>query len=68
MKYTDEELTEDEIGKRVEKRLRELLLLARNKAAGAEDTPDSDEEEEEAITPVDGASVTPAAGESEPAE
>jgi hypothetical protein len=53
----EDDLTDDEIEKKVENRLRDLIVLSRNKAAGAEDTPDADEYESETIESENGASA-----------
>jgi hypothetical protein len=47
---TDDDLTEEQISKGIEKRLRDLIVLARNKGAEVEETPDveTDEDADEA--------------------
>lgn len=52
VRYTDEELTEEEIDKRVEKRLRDLIVLARNNAAVAEEETEEDQEDGTFAEPV----------------
>jgi hypothetical protein len=56
---SDEELDEEEIAKRVERRLRDLIVLALNKAATPDDGSEEDEEDEggvaESLTKAEGA-------------
>ena len=58
VKRTDEELTEDEVKKRIVKRLRNLIRLAVDKAAEPDNESDTDEEVDEVDTQVDEPSDT----------
>lgn len=63
----DEEVEEEEINKRVEKRIRELILLALNKAATDDGGEEEDEDESDSsATIAEAAHATPEGGE-EPA-